>query len=158
MIRDAIEVVIAWAEQMSKGAGGFLNEYRVVVNLNVKSGPMTAAEQKQNNANVEAGTLSVETAMARNRVEDVDAELEKIRNSPESVVSLRSKQIEIITALRGEQGMTWERAATIAGLDTEDELMELFKEADAEEDTSRSQESTFEDEVDALLAGTGAQG
>lgn len=84
MLRDIIEVVIAWAELMSGvGAGeSFLKKFRCVVNLHVNSGPITAEEKQSNALMVEKNMLSRETGMAANGVEDVAAELQAIDNDP----------------------------------------------------------------------------
>lgn len=156
LVRDTLEVAVVMAEQMSSDVD-VLGRFRIAVTLHVTSGKVTPAEQEQNNANVKAGTLSAESAMARNGIEDVDAEVEKIRSSPESLTQLRTKQIEMVRALYGDgsEGMTWERAARIAGIDDKG-LLRSFREADGAASEASDQESAQDEEITELLAGTAA--
>lgn len=156
LLRDTIETAIVWAEAMSTMEGGsILDRFRVSVTLNVKSGPVTPLAQQQNNANVQSGTLSHESAMAANGVEDVDAELQKIRAQPEAMMNLRTKQLAQIAELVRE-GLTWELAARMVGIEDEEEL-KLFQEADVVAGERRRQEAEQDDETDdlrRLLTGT----
>lgn len=163
MIREIIEVAIAWGEAMSsKAEGSFLSRYRVSVTLNVNAGPITPDHQNQLNANVKAGTLSRSSAMAAAGIEDVDAEFQKILADPAALVELRTAQAAAITSLRAE-GMGWERAARFIGIDDPDLLRE-FREMDDEaaeeaERIRRQQEEGGEgddDDITRALKGTGA--
>ncbi len=149
MLREIIEAAIAWAESMSKEKPQILDRYRVVVNLKVTSGPITPTERQQNNADVVAGTLGRESAMASNGVEDVQAELDRMNNQPESVIALRDKQSVLIQRYRAE-GMTWVRAAKLAGVTDADEI-KLFQEQDTEDETKRKQQESEDEDIEEAL-------
>lgn len=153
MLREIIEVAIAWGEAMSeKQASGasFLDRFRVSVTMHVCAGPITPAAQLQNNANVEAGTLSRASAMAASGIEDVQAELEKIMGDPAALVDLRSSQATAITTLVAE-GMSWEDAGRFVGIDDPD-LLRLLKQAD---DAAAEREAQARTQADAIAAATG---
>lgn len=59
-------------------------------------GPLPATERAQNTADVGAGTLSVETAIERNQIADVDAELERIDNGKQ--LDLETKRAAVFQA------------------------------------------------------------
>jgi len=156
LLRATLEAAIAWAEAMMGSGSPLLERYRLTVDLTVQSGPITADEQEQNNGNVRAGTLSIETAMAQNGVEDVDAELRRIRESPESVVKLRKEQIMAIMEMARE-GIPLSVGAQIVGISDPDELAQ-WREAERAMATPNAQERAQDDEIDRILAGTGAEG
>lgn len=154
LLRDLIEVVIAWAGQMASEHADFLESFRCVVNLQVNSGPISPEEQRQNNENMKAGTLSQKSAMSANGVEDVDAELQSIRDNPRAIVELRQAQADLISLYRGE-GMSWENAAIEAGVD-EEERLEMFRTMDADEAAAKAQGTAQDDEISNILNGTAA--
>lgn len=157
MVREILEAVIAKAETMgASGRKSLLDRYRVAVNLHVKSGPIAPEEKDSNSRQVKGGLLSRQSAMAKNGVEDVDAELQRIEEQPDSIIGLRKQQAELMTLLVGE-GMGWESAALEAGIEPEDERMQRFKDLDAAVAAGRVQGRTQEDEIDRILAGTGAE-
>lgn len=156
LVRDTLGVVLAWADAMTAEPRRYLDRYRISVTMKVRSGPVTPDEQRQHNENVKAGTLSAETAMALNGVEDVDAELQKLRSSPESIVDLRQKQVAGVVELAAE-GFSFERAAKIMGI-SDPELLAEFKAADQEKAASTDQGAAQDAEIAQLLAGTGAGG
>lgn len=159
MLRDLLEVVLAWAEAMgarSGESGGILERFRVVVNLNVKSGRTSPQEQQQNNANMKSGTVSQETAMALNGVEDVDAEIKRIRSQPDFVAGLRKDQTTAILEFVRE-GVSYELAGQFVGIEEDDSTLELLRQMDSQRGTARAQSEAQDDEIDqALLAGTAA--
>ncbi|HSW29283.1 MAG TPA: hypothetical protein VLH75_07275 [Longimicrobiales bacterium] len=160
LVRDTIEVALAWADAMMLQPKKYLERYRVSVTLKVKSGPVTTDEQKQNNENVKAGTMSTETAIARNGIEDVDAELERLRSSPEAVVALRIKQVAGVMDMAAE-GVPLDLAAEIVGV-TDPELLTKFKAAEKARAEPKAQAAAQDLETEeaaaALLAGTAAAG
>lgn len=150
LLRDVIECVIAWAGMMSGGEyRTFLERYRCVVNLHVNSGPILPAEHEQINTDVEKGMLSQETGMALKGVEDVAAEIERMRAQPESQLGLREKQMAIITPLVAE-GATWEAAAKIALIEDKD-LLAVFRQLDAAKAERDAREAAEDEEIDRAL-------
>lgn len=154
LIRDTIEVALAWAAAMHPGSAEVLKKYRVSVTMHVRSGPVSPLEREQNNADVKAGTMAAETAIARNGSEDVDAELAKLRSSPESVVDLRAKQVAGVMEMVAD-GASFELAAEIMGVG-DPELLAKFKALDSLKASPNAQGQAQEDEITALLQGTGA--
>lgn len=148
LVRETIETGVAWAEMMGSEKG-FLDEYRCVVNLNVTSGPITPFEMEQNNGNVKAGTLSAESAMAANGVEDVQSELDRMRSEPDAVITLRTKQITAMQTMVSE-GVTWQLAAKIVGV-TDPELLKLYAQADKEAQAAKEQKDAQDDEIEDAL-------
>lgn len=147
LVRKTLEVAIAWAEQMGAAGESVLERFRLSVTLRPRSGPITPAEQEQNNANVGAGTMAVESAMAANGIEDVEAEIERIRNSPEARVELITRQVSTILDLSRE-GVPMDLAAEILGIQDREQL-ERFRRAQAALSEGRAQEEAQDDEVQA---------
>lgn len=98
--RWLLETVTAWAYALAdpNGNGGAdaVKGLRVSFSCYLDAGPLSPDERAQNTADVGAGTLSVETAIERNNVPDVDAELERIDNS--RAMDLEVKRAEIFGA------------------------------------------------------------
>jgi len=110
---------------------------------NPKTGPISNEMRRQNNADVAAGTLDHETAMVRSGVDDVDAAMRRL--------GVRKDQLERITQLHGE-GVTFVTAAKLANIGDQD-ILDLFAEADVEADRSEAQRQSADDEIAAALRG-----
>jgi hypothetical protein len=79
--RWMIETVTAFAHALASPNGdgaSAIAGLRVAFTCFLDPGPLDAAERAQNTADVGAGTLSVETCIERNGINDVDAELDRI--------------------------------------------------------------------------------
>lgn len=94
MLRDLVEVVIRLASLMSNEFAGFLDRFRVNVTAHVNTGPVDPEEQAAILAQVNAGLLSSETALEQLGVEDTMAELDRLRNEPQAVLTMLQKQFE----------------------------------------------------------------
>lgn len=150
LLREIIECAIAWAGFMSGGEyARFLDKYRCVVNLHVNSGPILPEEHEQINTDVEKGMLSQETGMALKGVEDVQAEIERMRARPESQLGLREKQVTLMQQLV-LAGSTWEAAAKVALIEDED-LLAVFKQLDAAAAERDAREAAEDEEIDRAL-------
>lgn len=82
MLRDLLEVVLAYAGLMSTEAAGILSRYRVQVTLHVTAGPITADEQRAATELRDKRVISQETTMARCGIEDPAAEQAAIDSDP----------------------------------------------------------------------------
>lgn len=127
MLRDTIRSAIAFANAMSSEHSGFLETYRIVVDVNISTGPTSPEEIKQNNENVEKGTLSRESAMVLNGVEDVEAELQKIQEQPVNMLGIRRRQMIVANlALQAFPQLDAEGIATILGVQESEALFEVI--------------------------------
>jgi hypothetical protein len=128
MLRDTIQCAIAFASAMSNENSDFLEKYRVVMNVNINTGPITHEEIKQNNENVEKGTLSRESAMVANGVEDVDAELQKIMEQPTNMLGIRRRQMIVANlALQALPQLDAEGLALIIGVQEGEDLFDILE-------------------------------
>lgn len=84
--------VLSLAEQIAGTPGYYTNKLKATFECRVNTGPISVEERAQNSAEVEAGTLSEESAMERNGVLDVDAEKQRINSTPEKQLALMEKQ------------------------------------------------------------------
>lgn len=82
MLRDLLEVVLAYAGLMSTEAAGILSRYRVQVTLHVTAGPISADEQRAATELRDKRVISQQTTMARCGIEDPDAEQAAIDSDP----------------------------------------------------------------------------
>jgi hypothetical protein len=92
MLRDLFEVVIRLGSLMSPEFTGFLDRFRVGVTVHVNTGPMDPTDEEAILKQVEAGILSLETALAQLGVEDVGAEMLRLERDPRAVLTLLTKQ------------------------------------------------------------------
>ncbi|HEV8178551.1 MAG TPA: hypothetical protein VGP44_12810 [Gemmatimonadales bacterium] len=82
MLRDLLEVVLAYAGLMSTEAAGLLDRYRVQVTLHVSAGPITAEDASAAVALRDKRAISQQTMLARVGIEDPDAEQGAIDADP----------------------------------------------------------------------------
>jgi hypothetical protein len=76
--RWATETGVRLGAQLCGQTAKFIN-LRCEFNSIIDDGPVDVLDRQENRKDVEAGLLSIETAMSRNAVEDTDGELERIR-------------------------------------------------------------------------------
>ncbi len=152
-LRDLFECLVAFAAFVSQAGNEWTNlleEYRCVVNLHVKTGPITPEARQENTNQVDKGLLSRESAMAANGVEDVEAELRRIEAEPENQLSIIRKRAEIIRELKAaEPSLPLVQAAIAAGW-TEEEAKKLFAAAD---EASAQDRQGRQEMLDALRRG-----
>lgn len=128
LVRDIIRSALAFAIEMSGEHTNFLETYRIVVNVNINTGPTSPEEIKQNNENVEKGTLSRESAMAANGVEDVDAELQKIMEQPTNMLGIRRRQMIVSNlALQAFPQLDAKGLALIIGVREDEEMFAVLE-------------------------------
>lgn len=132
LVRDILEAAIAFAEAMGPaasagGTGSFLARFRCVVTLHVSAGPVSTEQRKTDAQAVKDGQLSVETAMARADVEDVAAELEKIRTSPLYLAALATARAQAVKALN-ESGLALDPEVVLKAVGySEEEVKAMVK-------------------------------
>lgn len=95
LIETATALAHALADGTRNGVAA-IDGYRASFGCYLDAGPVDAAERAQNTLDVAAGTLSVETAIERNQVSDVDAELERIDNA--RTMDLETKRAAVFAA------------------------------------------------------------
>jgi hypothetical protein len=120
LIAETLAAALAIAHAM--GADDVLAEFRPVVTLHIHSGPVSPEEREQNTAKQAAGLLSRETSMARDGVEDVDAEIQRIDAGPYGQLALLTKRAEALRALT-DAGLGVEGAMKLVGF-TDEEIEE----------------------------------
>lgn len=97
--RWLIETVLAMAEAFMGTPGKYTNVLRAEFICFASSGPLEVDEAADNRTAAKDGFLSRETAMERNDVDDVDAELARMNASPGSQVDIAAKQAVALQAL-----------------------------------------------------------
>lgn len=126
MVRDVLEVVLAYAGLMHPATKQFLEEFRAVVTLHVTSGPITPAESQEVRANLAARLISQETAMGRIGVEDITAEMAAILRNPAAAADMWTKiSAAIGTLVATVPGLAPDGAAALLKLS--DEEIEIFR-------------------------------
>jgi hypothetical protein len=113
--RWILESVAAWAELLVGDPGRYTNRLRCDFTCMLDEGPLSVEERAQNAAEVEAGTLSDETAMERAGVEDVRAELGRIRESDRGLLNTSKRRAEAVQ-LWLDAGLTFRGACKAAGI------------------------------------------
>jgi hypothetical protein len=114
--RWLLETVLAEAEAFSGRPNVLSAQYRCEFTCQLNVGPIDNAARLADETSVEKGTISLETAMQRNGIVDVDAEISKINEQPGAMLNLLKRQFEVITAGTAA-GLSLEAAAEIVGLD-----------------------------------------
>lgn len=111
-----LETALALAEVISGKIGYYTDTLKATFQCRINTGPISVEERTQNVAEVEAGTLSEESAMERNGVLDVDVEKQRINSTDEAKLSLLEKQTTVGGALV-LMGYSTELASEIVGID-----------------------------------------
>jgi hypothetical protein len=137
LVREGLEVVLAYAALMSPEAALLLERYRIVVNLHPHAGPVMPEESAAVIAQKSARVISRETAMARLGVEDTVAEAGLIDEDPEAKAELSLKQATAAKAWV-DAGTSYLAAALLAGMSDDD--AELFETGMREADRKRAEE------------------
>lgn len=112
---DFYEGLLALASQMTNELDGFLDTYDCQVTVYISPGPVDPEERSAINEQVAKGLLSLETALVMLGIEDVAAELDRIRNSPDAQLARLEKQFTVIAAMT-TAGLRILTAAKIVGL------------------------------------------
>lgn len=121
--RWVLETLLATAEALAGVPGYYTSQLRAVFNLRMDTGPVDALERTANNESYKAGTMSRETAMARNGIADVDAEVALIDAQPGANLANVERMTTIFVELVRE-GIAPEQAGRVAGFD-EEQIKEL---------------------------------
>ena len=124
MLEEFFEVVLAKAGLMSGELGDFLSVFRAAVSVHVAPGPVDPEERNAINLQVEKGLLSIETALTMLGIEDVQAELHRLRNEPEAQLAILTKQFQLVAVIMGA-GLQLTTACEIAKIP--DEHLALIK-------------------------------
>ncbi|MGI8765688.1 MAG: hypothetical protein ACR2KM_04120, partial [Gemmatimonadaceae bacterium] len=124
--RWIITTALAMAEAFAGTPGLYTNQLRATFACQIDTGPLTAQERTANDASV-GKTLSRETAMERNGIVDVDAELQRMNAEPSAQIALVTAQATAIKTLT-DAGAGLVAAAVVADLSEED-VVELEKPA-----------------------------
>lgn len=111
-----LETALALAEVISGKVGYYTDTLKATFQCRINTGPISVEERTQNVAEVEAGTLSEESAMERNGVLDVDVEKQRINSTEEKQLKLLEKQTTVGGALV-LMGYSTELASEIVGID-----------------------------------------
>jgi hypothetical protein len=119
MIRDVLEAVLAMAGQMHPASATILQRYRVVVNLRISAGPVTADEARLAVELRNARAISHQTMQSRVGVEDPVAEQAAIDVDPMVRADFWQKMTAAIQVLTGIGGMTAAGAGALLGLTPE---------------------------------------
>lgn len=102
MLRELITTALAMAELISGQTGHFTSSLRITVDQHINAGPRSPDLVRLDLEAHEAGILSQETAMARYGVEDVDAEVARVRHSTAFILSVIEKAATASQAFSAE--------------------------------------------------------
>lgn len=94
-LRDLFTSVLALAEFITRKPGYFTKSIRITVDQSIDAGPRSPDSARLDLESAEAGLLSKETTMSRLGVEDVVAELSRIKQSPTYVLDLLARASEL---------------------------------------------------------------
>lgn len=122
--RWLLETVLAMAEAFMNAPGKYTNTLRAEFVCLASSGPISIDERKENRESAKDGFLSRETAMERNGVDDVDAELTRMAAEPDARADLAVKQATALKTLT-DAGATIAGAAKFLGIPEERALLLL---------------------------------
>lgn len=99
MLRDLLTAALGIIEGLAGQPGYFTGRIRITVDMHVDAGPRSPDERNQDRMDVEAGLLSRETAMARNRVEDVVGEINRIESETRNRLSTLKEAAEVFALI-----------------------------------------------------------
>lgn len=135
--RWLLETVLALTEAFTNTPGKWTDTFRVEFRPYVNSGPLSSDEIRVNNESVTAGTLSLETAMQRMGIVDVDAELARINTQDDSQMTTLERRAQIVAELATNAvGMPLDVAGQVAGFDAA--IVTLLKGAQVAVDASKA--------------------
>ncbi|MGW8179481.1 MAG: hypothetical protein ACWGQW_12090, partial [bacterium] len=95
VLRNLLTAVLALAEVIAGTPGKYTNEYRITVDQHINPGPRSPDLVRLDLESYEAGALSLETAMARIGVEDIEAEKHRILQSVANILSVLEKLVTV---------------------------------------------------------------
>lgn len=130
--RALLMTVVAMAEAFWGKPGHYTKEFKPTFTVVAKYGSLTVEERAQNVAEAKEGLLSDDTAMARNNVEDTDAERSAITTSDRGALGLAKARMEVATVAGAD--FPRDVALFIAGF-KDDEIKEIMKRTKASEST-----------------------
>lgn len=115
---ELVAVVLHLAGQMTAPGelGDFLTRYRPSAMVKVTTGPVSPEEETAIIARLAAGACSLEKALSLLQVDDVAAEIERIRSQPESRRKTLQEQATLMQAFTAA-GCSLLLAAQLAGLE-----------------------------------------
>ena len=98
LVQDLQESALALAEWFLGVPGKWTSKFRCLATCRVDIGPVAADEREQDAAAVAANAMSLELYMERSGINDVDAELARIRNAPDYLLKLWKSRFEVMKA------------------------------------------------------------
>jgi len=122
MIRAAVMSVTIMAGAFADGAPE-VRDLRLPVELYPDSGPLTPAEMEALDTMTESGLMSMQTALSRAGIHDVEAEMQRIEDEENKRIQRLIERAKLIKELVAA-GAALPGAAMVAGFD-EDEAQEL---------------------------------
>lgn len=119
LMKRTIENVLALGETFGTEATVFGDDLRVTVEIYPDSGPLTPEEMAALSTMTETGLMSMRTALSRAGINDIDAEIQRIKEEGSDRVQRLKERAELIKELV-DAGATLEGAARVAGFDEEE--------------------------------------
>lgn len=124
--RWLLETALAMAEAFMGSPGKYTERLRVTFQCHVHLGPVSPEERKQNADDMKAGLVSRETAMSQSGIQDVDAEMERMRREETARIDIARRRGEAMKAWT-DAGAGIREAALASGM-TEEEVKATFPE------------------------------
>lgn len=116
-VRWKLSTALAFVEFLTGQPGKYTSRLRVNAQCMLSVGPVTVEERTQDLAEVEAGTLSEDTARERGGVEDNSDEVARIANSTRGRLGLSEQQATVVGLWMTGAGLPFLAACEMAGVD-----------------------------------------
>lgn len=118
MGRWLLETVLALVEAFTNTPGVWTDNFRVEFRPYVNSGALSSDEIRVLNESVAAGTISRETALQREGIVDVEAELSRIASQDDAKLAIAERQAAVVQILVAA-GVPLDVAGQLADMTTE---------------------------------------
>lgn len=124
LVQDLLESALALAEWFLGTPGKWTTNFRFLANCRIDTGPVSPEEREQDAAAVAANAMSAELYMERSGINDVDAEIARIRNDPNYQLKLWAQRFAVMEA-GTKTGLSAEAVAQL--LELGDDVVNIIK-------------------------------
>jgi hypothetical protein len=131
MLQQVFEAALRLTALMSPQAVELLARYTIAIAVTIDLGPIDALTRTAILDSLKAGALSLPTALTLLQVDDVSAEIERIRSQPESQQAAMKAKADIGGVFCAQWGLDAVTAAKMVGLTPEQ--VKLIEDAQAQE-------------------------
>ena len=119
LLQKTVENILSLAETFGGSPVSLNDDLRVTVEVFPDSGPLTPEEMSALSNMTETGLMSMQTALSRAGINDIEAEMQRIEEESDDRVQRLQQRAKLIKELV-KAGATIDGAAQIAGFDEEE--------------------------------------